>query len=244
MLTHKKILLIDLNELLFKSLFVYHRMKKLSVNFFLLRTLISYIKKFPDREVILAVDGKHNWRKKVYTAYKAQRKELREKLDIDWEKVFLSFKSLYMNIASHTRIKVIRVDTLEGDDIIAVLAKQADDAIICSSDKDMEQLTYFDHVQLYSPKSKKIKQVKDPLRILSKHIDKGDIADNVPKATTQQQKQINKILIDLINLPQEVINKVQKARPICRSVQPNINLFFQIYPFKFLREARRLLERK
>jgi DNA polymerase-1 len=82
-------------------------------------------------KVILAFSDKTNWRKDVLPSYKANRANTRQpmlrKFITEWAKE---------NYESFTR------DTLEGDDVLGILAtrKSQDEMIICTIDKDMKTI--------------------------------------------------------------------------------------------------------
>ena len=76
---------------------------------------------------------------------------------------------------------VFKIDTLEADDIISVLAlKYPGPHIVISNDKDFFQLQIKKDVDMYSPmKSSKLK-CQNPKAFLLEHIIRGDKGDGVP----------------------------------------------------------------
>ena len=76
---------------------------------------------------------------------------------------------------------MIAVPHAEGDDVIAVLAKNIQEkSIIISSDKDFSQLHKYKHIKQYSPIQKKMLTTSDPYKYLKEHIIRGDKGDGVP----------------------------------------------------------------
>lgn len=216
-----KILCIDISEVFFTSVFANRRMRMIpgikmvmSIEWLVLRKIFSYIRAYPDREVYLMGDGKNSWRKEVDPNYKGQRKEQREKYeDIDWDDLFKRYSQLISTIDTFTPMNVYIDDLLEADDLEAILALDGNDLVIFSSDKDLNQLTIYPGVTLISPKKKKVKnkfvvrEVTEPLKELDKLVRCGDKADNIPPAKTEAQKVINNKLVNLISLPQNIIDR-------------------------------------
>jgi hypothetical protein len=93
------------------------------------------------------------------------------------------------------------------------------------------------NVRVFSPYSKKFKEIKNPEKVLLKKI-KGDISDNlleVPKTEADWEKR--KMIVDLIHLPQHI---EQIIRPVIESL-PIKNLYLNKIPFRTCREEIRKL---
>lgn len=248
----RSLVVIDYSELFFTSVFAIERCKKEGgfipeVEFLVLKKMFAYLKAFPDREMLLTMDGVSSWRKEVYPDYKGQRKEQREKYDIDWKDMFYRYSELASYIDMYTPINTYRDDYLEADDFEAILAKQGHDMVVFSSDKDLNQLCIYTSVKLISMHSKKkgtkypFKEVPNPILELTKLIESGDRADNIPKATTDAQREINKKIVDLLNLPEEVENRATALleQPHVKTV--NFSEFCNRYRWQFVRiECTRL----
>lgn len=242
-----KILVLDGNELLHKAIFVYRKNKKIPISFFFLKQVCKYVKMFSDvSKVIIASDSRDSWRKSYYPLYKAQRKEFRRKFtDIDWERVFKDYERLLTNINVLTNIHVISIDRVEGDDIISCICNYfKDNEVICvSQDKDLIQLLSLSNVKIYSPRLKDFRSVKNPIQELDKLIRKGDVSDNIPKVVTTKDYERNEKLINLLKLPEFIVNKVYNTLRMIDKLKKttNYNHFMSIYRFKFLKEFSRQL---
>jgi hypothetical protein len=154
-----------------------------------------YNKKFASQygELVLACDGRSYWRKDVFPYYKAGRKAVRDKSELDWKLIFDTISEIRDDIAEHFPYRVIHNDRAEADDIVATLCKwtqtngyidhgmfeQKQKVLIVSSDGDFKQLHKYDNVEQYSPIQKKFVKCDDPVRYLAEHIAKaGD--DGIP----------------------------------------------------------------
>src|SRR4030067_419694 len=184
-------LLIDFNHLAIRTLFAPNGMDKNSEEFFpfhkhlVLSTIFSNIKKFEPTEVILAVDDKQNWRKKVYPEYKANRKLARDASEFSWDKYFI-YMDEFLDSITDLPFKVLRVPFCEADDVIAVISKyHQQTCTIVTSDSDYIQLLQYKHIKLYDPLKKKFIEDKDPLKTLKIKIIKGDSGDNIPGIKTR-----------------------------------------------------------
>jgi len=167
-----KVIFIDFGITMFTAIFAWYGHRQGSPCYTAITMILSNLKKVGlDKEdlVIIAVDSSSNWRKDVDVNYKANRKEGREKYDIDWDKQFEDFAGLLLNLKMYTPFHVLKVNKMEADDIIAYGVRKFKDreCVIISSDSDYEQLAVFDNVKIFSPKSKRYKHINDPLAILA-----------------------------------------------------------------------------
>ena len=137
-------------------------------------------------ELVIACDGKDNWRKKYYKQYKANRKKARDKSGLDWNEAFRIINKVRDEIRDNFPYKVIHVEECEADDIIGTLCKntqefgQYEDVMIVSADKDFLQLQRYKNVRQYSPLLKKEYREETPLVGLTEKILTGDAGDGVP----------------------------------------------------------------
>ena len=118
---------------------------------------------------------------------------------------------------------------IEADDILAVACQYfKDKEVICvTGDKDCYQLTYWDHVKVFSYNLRTPKGGKnggyvvdsDPLKILESKCRLGDISDNiiVDKSNPELDAKERRFIIDLISLPsflkEPVIKELSKVVP-------------------------------
>lgn len=97
------------------------------------RSVQGYMADLWATEAVLVFSGPNNFRKEVWTDYKANRKATRKPL-------------CYWAVIDHLRaegeFRVVSEDCLEGDDYIGILATRPSsaDRIIVSDDKDMQTL--------------------------------------------------------------------------------------------------------
>lgn len=145
-------------------------------------------------KLIVCCDGRNYWRKKVFPYYKANRKAMRSKIDMDWNLIFETINEVIDDLHNNFLFPVIRVDYAESDDVIATLTKYFQDhevvegpmfdakqeILIVSSDKDFVQLQTFDNVKQISPVTKKFVDDPNPALYLAKKCVIGDKGDGIP----------------------------------------------------------------
>ena len=137
-------------------------------------------------ELVLAIDGKNNWRRGYYPQYKANRKKKREEDSFDWARAFEIMHDVKQEIMDNFPYKVIEVDECEADDVIGTLCENSqefgeyEDIMIISADKDFLQLQRYSNVNQYTPLLKKEYKEEAPLVGLVEKILTGDAGDGVP----------------------------------------------------------------
>ena len=140
-------------------------------------------------EIVVCTDTKSSWRKGVYPYYKAHRKAIREKQKtekgMDWSALFKTIHEIIDEIDTFFPYKVISIPHAEGDDVIAVLAKYANNtlkepSLIVSSDKDFNQLYKYKTIRQFSPMKQKMIKGINPEEYLKEHIIRGDKGDGIP----------------------------------------------------------------
>lgn len=200
-------ILLDFNQIAISSIFAFQNdLKKTSENKeqavnIIRHAVLSGIKYYKSKygaqygEMILCADGKESWRKQVFPYYKANRKKSRDASDLDWKLIFDTISSISKDIQEHFPWRIIHLDRVEGDDIIATLVKWTQDngyitqglveepqpVLIVSSDGDFQQLHKYSNVKQWSPIQKKV--VPKPANLdefLIEHIVKGDSVDGIP----------------------------------------------------------------
>lgn len=196
-------ILIDNSQLFFSSYFS-HGHATGEVNDNLVRhTLLSQYARINDKyrsrfgDIVICNDADNYWRKEIYSGYKQQRKEQKEKnTDVDWKHLYETFDRVREEIKNNLPYKSIRVHRCEADDIMYVLCKHfshKEKMLIVSSDKDMIQLMKFKNVSIYSPKTDSIiKSISNLDEILFAHVLKGDSADNIPNVLTSTDDFLSK----------------------------------------------------
>ena len=190
----------DMNQVILSSLFA--RLKSVDeveedmVRHIVLNTLRLYRNKFQSEygELVLTYDGGKYWRKDVFPYYKAARKARQNKDGYDWNKIFGLINKIRDEVKEIFPYKTIRIEHLEADDIIAVLAKhfhQQEKIMIVSSDKDFQQLQRYKNVKQYSPEVKGLITNDKPEEYLIRHIIKGDVSDGIPNIISDDDTFIN-----------------------------------------------------
>ena len=130
---------------------------------------------------VICCDSPKNWRKESFPEYKANRKKKRETDTTDWTSLFEFLHQMIDDLREYFPYKVVKVESAEADDIIAVLTQEEmkNPTTIISSDKDFIQLQKYEGVQQWSPLTKD--WVKgDPEASLWEKLVKGDEGDGVP----------------------------------------------------------------
>lgn len=163
-----------------------------------LRSLGSVIRDIEATQVIVVFDGKggSSKRKKIFPNYKKDRKmtlRMNRQFEFDtWEETEANMKKQLMLFASYLEflpIKVIAVDNLEADDIIAYICLtylQDVETVIMSSDKDFLQLVNH-NTKVWAPTKKKMYGIDEvieeynihPHNITINRILEGDKSDNI-----------------------------------------------------------------
>ena len=169
---------------------------------------IKFYKKKYGKEfgnVVIACDGKKYWRKEHFQYYKASRSANRAKSDLDWGLIFDTMSAIREDIVKYFPYKVIHIDRCEGDDIIAVLTKWAQEndfvteglyqepqkILIVSSDKDFKQLHKYGNVKQWSPMQKKFVESGKIGEYLIEHIVRGDSGDGIPNIFSNDDVFVN-----------------------------------------------------
>jgi len=236
----KKVLIFDGHNLAYRNVFgAVNKMPEDNDKFLywkhlMVSSLFAAIKKYEPDRVVLAFDTKGSWRYKVYPQYKANRKDLKNKAVVNFEKFYKALETFKHEIMDvFPNIYVVDVEASESDDIIAVLVqdvfKANTEVIVISSDKDFNQLLTYPNVKQYDPIRGAMVKCLNPKKELMIKIISGDKSDNilpiktrVGKATAEKilkqgldsflksDEQINEnfkrnsILIDFSYIPMEI----------------------------------------
>lgn len=178
----------------------------------ILNNLLFYRQKFSNEygELVIACDGKNYWRKDIFPYYKAKRSENRQKSGFDWDKIYLYRDTVQKELIENFPYKVIQIDKIEADDIIATLCKYYDSKVsstssveyvdngsldflsgdatisskekvlIISEDTDFLQLQKYKNVSQYAPNKKMLIRSSNPKVDLIEKIIRGDSGDGIP----------------------------------------------------------------
>jgi len=181
-------IIVDINQIMISNLMVTIHRDNLELGEDLIRHMVlnslrGHNKKFRKQygEMVIACDSGNVWRRDIFPNYKAGRKANREKSEHDWEYIFDLLSKVKNEIKQFLPYKVIEVESVEADDIIAVLCKRTNEKVlILSGDKDFIQL-HNDRIKQYNPVLNKfVGQGENPSLYIREHILKGDRSDGIP----------------------------------------------------------------
>ena len=185
-------IIVDINQIMISNLMVQingrdaPELNEDLVRHMVLNSLRAHTKKFRKEygQMVIACDSSNVWRKEIFPNYKAGRKANRAKSEHDWSLIFDIISKVKNEIKAFLPYKVIEVDTVEADDIIAVLCRgTTEKVLILSGDKDFIQLqnTNNDRIKQYNPVLNKfVGKDESPTLFLKEHILKGDRSDGIP----------------------------------------------------------------
>ena len=205
----KKVILVDGNNLLFRSFYatsysgvIMRNSRGFPTNG--LYGFINMMNKILDEEkpefVLVAFDKGKTFRHKKYDSYKAGRREMPEELKLQFP--------VAKEVLDALGIKHFEIDNYEADDIIGTLAKMVDEedkfiATIVSSDKDLLQLIsddvevkllkQSDYIRMNKEVFKKYYGV-DPINMIDLKALMGDSSDNIPGVRGIGEKSAIKLL--------------------------------------------------
>jgi len=168
------------------------------VRHMILNSIRGYIHRFKSEypgEIVICVDGPDPWRRDIFEQYKAKRREGRNNDDKDWESVFGLIHTIKEEIRDNFPYKVVQLDKVEADDIIAIICKKnhGKKILIISGDKDFQQLQKYPDVFQYSPIQKKYIETDSPQEYIYEHILRGDTSDGVPNFLSPDDTFVNRI---------------------------------------------------
>lgn len=194
-------LLIDVNALLYSVFFAALKEQEDILLAWANKTFMDTINKaskdYKSDEVILAFDGKFNWRKKytaskyalTYKKYKGHRRDRlteaeKRKLEV-FDGHVAEFREM---LKEHTGLLVLHHDKLEADDLIAgyVQMHQDEAHVILSPDGDYLQLQKYKNVTQIDPRRGKKMDLSEydnnPDYFIFRKCIRGDASDNVISA--------------------------------------------------------------
>ena len=176
-----------------------------------------------DDIIIFAVDsGKGSWRKELEPCYKANRKDIRDKTGLDWDKRFEEYNAMLEQLDKSSPFHIIKLDRIEADDIIGYGVRyfKNNDCVVISTDTDFKQLLQYDNVKVFSPKTKTYRIVKYPERVLAQKIRCEKMDNLTAPVVTQQDYEKRKTLVNLCKLPDDIEGQIQK---VFSKVNPKFN---------------------
>jgi len=189
----------------------------------------------PYDDIMIAVDYGHSWRKKFAEEYKGNRKTARETHEyINWDEKYKEMNDLLDKLEIGTSWQVLKENSLEADDWMSGVSRFFPDreVVLVTYDSDMEQLTKFSNVKIFSPKTKEYKIVDDPYLSLSKKIE-IERTDNLTNPLLNNADYIaRKTVVNLMELPDFIQCKIDAK---LKSLQPKDENIEEI-PYEPMRE--------
>jgi len=157
----------------------------------LLDHIIHITKKFKYEygdNIVFALDAS-SWRKREFEYYKFKRRKKRKEDKHDWIEIYKFFDTIIDELKENFPYKLIKLNGCEGDDIIAVLSKEAaktEKVLVISRDKDFMQLMDEENVLQYDPIIKEFIEADENIKkTLFTHIMKGDASDGIPNVYSE-----------------------------------------------------------
>jgi len=211
-----RVIVIDSGNIQFTAINVHRMNRSIPAPYTYLSMVVGYLKTFEvtlEDKVIIAQDF-GSWRKDVDKTYKAQRKGDREKQETTewWEQKYAEFNELYKKMAICVPWHFVKIYKMEADDIASVCCRYYpnDEVILISADRDWEQLAIFKNVKIYSPRSHKIKDIPNPMKVLLEKI-QGDKSDNLlDKPSSEAEFDNRRKIVDLTKLPLEIERPIKE----------------------------------
>jgi len=157
----------------------------------LLFTNLAEIKKKFESEygqIVLCIDSRPYWRRRILSTYKSKRKEKREESDIDYDSFYELVDGVIDTIDNSFPFKIVKAETAEADDVIATLSKEyhsKEKVLVVSEDKDFKQLLRYG-VSFYRPIQDRFETLtpKEITHYRAYHNVMGDAGDEVPTEST------------------------------------------------------------
>ena len=162
--------------------------------------VLNSIRNFKSRfsnygELVICCDDKNYWRKQMFPYYKANRKKSREASSLDWNMIFKTLSMIKEEVKENFPYVVLQVESAEADDLIATMVDRygnnGEKIMIVSGDKDFAQLQRYKNVSQYSPITKKMIKVDDPMEYLFEHVIRGDSGEGVPNILSRDDLFVN-----------------------------------------------------
>jgi len=232
-------ILLDYSQIALSNIIVQKLNDEQMIRHMILNSIRMYNKRYRDEygQMVICADGMNTWRKEYFPYYKANRKKGREESDQDWNEIFRILHLVKEEIRDNLPYKVIHMDGVEADDIIASLVMETQEfgkdepVMIVSSDKDFIQLQKYKNVKQFSPIQKKMVTDDNPRTYAFNHIMRGDSGDGVPNVlsaddtfvseksqTPLRQNRINEWLENSDNLrdimPEEIYRNYQRNKKL------------------------------
>ena len=149
-------ILLDYSQIALSNIIVQKLNDESMIRHMILNSIRMYNKRYREEygQMVICADGMNTWRKDYFPYYKAKRRKNRDSSDQDWNEIFRILHLVRDEIKENLPYKVVHMEGVEADDIIASLVLQSQEfgmnepIMIVSSDKDFIQLQKFNNVKL------------------------------------------------------------------------------------------------
>ena len=205
-----KIIVLDWHVFLFSAIYGCRYNKSIPATYTGLNMILSCLRRIgiePEDTIYVASDYLKSWRKQYAEEYKANRKAIRDsQKDIDWDKMFNDFDNLLNSIEQGTDWIVLKGEHLEADDYASYIVRKnqdADEIVLVTIDSDWQQLWKYDHVTIFSIKSKPKRYKIKPKNFNAYHLIESkihkEVADNlVSKITYDKDYDTRMMMVNLL----------------------------------------------
>jgi len=179
--------LVDFNNLCFRHFFANEEIAIATPHpnftiwrYTMINSIYHMLTKFNNvSKLVIAVDDKNSWRKSYFPRYKESRKKTRDKSDVDFSILYAQIDEYRKELRHHFPFKIIKVQSAEADDVIAVIAMEGkDDYVIVSNDEDYLQLCN-DKIRIWNPKDNEFKVYEDTEEFIVKKCLMGQSKDDI-----------------------------------------------------------------
>ena len=148
-------ILLDYSQIALSNIIVQKLNDESMIRHMILNSIRMYNKRYRDEygQMVICADGMNTWRKDYFPYYKAKRRKNRDESSQDWNEIFRILHLVRDEIKENLPYKVVHMEGVEADDIIASLVLQSQEfgmnepMMIVSSDKDFIQLQKFNNVK-------------------------------------------------------------------------------------------------
>jgi len=194
--------------------------------------------------VIIACDGRGNWRKDFSKDYKGDREKKKEATGIDFKAEYQKMNELLENLEISTPFHIIKLPTIEADDIMAVASKNFKEyeKILVSYDKDLLQLLVYDNVKIFSNHptlknypykilhSNREKEKQKAYGLLNKKIYKEESDNLKSENITESEDENRELIVNLLDLPDFIVKPIEKELKIAVNSYKEFDIDYLWYP--------------